>query len=604
MKTRKILSLLLVAAMLCGLMLFSTSASGSYSSVTANYLTMQFGDPNATEYVSPEQDITLALDPNDSNVVIVTYSGIANYYPDTLAFYVTSGKDNIDSFSNDGGVTAQPTELVNGEYTPSSNVNTGFYILTVDTANTGTTNVTRTLTITKKNHGGTVTLQFTVPPIVAPASNTGVMAYLPAPGQFTNEGVTTGGWGEAFTSGGALKAFKNSYSATGVSLGAYGGYAVFDFGSPAKNASGAVVSGIYNDPENEFGVDFIVYGNPFGTNAEPGCIQVGVDNTSGGITWYDIAGSRHYKSDTIWDYEVTYTNPYMSDDALTPAANNLGHQGYSVSYSYNYTTIGGVTGNQVTGTGSVSYNAFHKHSWFPLYCNYFVARYTQTAALAKYGMFTFADYSPYNAGTSTAATVTFRGVKLASIVADNPTTANPWNTVPDTFLFGYADCHTTGTASASQVNPYTTGRSAGGDPIDISWAVNGSGEPVKLDAIRYVRVYTGQQQMNGMSGECSTEVTSIYRATGTGDGANNGTISLWKAYADNATPMNANAVTEVSTGYYSFKSNDTYVYINGERVTDAGSSTGHVLNITAGQYVQIISQSGTRSPFITVLKGV
>lgn len=605
-KTRnlsKVLALVIMLALVIGVLPMGAMATGSYSSVTVNNLTMQFGEPNTTPLVSPEQDITLTAGSN--NTVIVTYNGIANYYPDTLAFYVTGGADSIASFSTNGGVTAQPTEIVNGEFTPTSNVNAGFYILTVNTANTTGSSITRTLTITRKNNGGTVTLNFTIPPVVAPASNTGVMAYLPAGGQFTNEGVTTGGWGDAFTNAGALKAFKNSYSSTGISLGAFGGYAVFDFGSPAKDASGAVTSGIYNDDTNAYGVDFIVYGNSFGTNAEPGCIQVGVDDGAGGITWYAIAGSQHYKSDTVWDYQVTYTNPYMSDDTLTPAANNLGQQGNSVSYSYSYTTIGGVTGSTATGTGSVTYNPFHRHSWFPLNCNYFVARNGQSAALAKVSDLSFVDYTPYNSGTSTAATVTLRGVKLG-----NYNLNGGYSVSADDFLFGYADCHAAGTASAAQVNPYTTGRTSGGDPIDIAWAVNASGEPVDLPAIRYVRVYTGHQQMNGINGEFSTEVTGVYRATGSGSGVVVSTTSASLSITGVTNPELSTTASEIKTYNVTANSNITVSYTSsGNRIfvnendgTGSASSTVTLApNVT--KIIRVIVKDGTTGlPYIGYLK--
>ena len=110
--------------------------------------------------------------------------------------------------------------------------------------------------------------------------------------------------------------------------------------------------------------------------------------------------------------------------------------------------------------------------------------------------------------------------------------------------------------------------------------------------------------MNGAFGELSAEVCGIYQVTGVGNGANNATIELWKDYAYTPTPMNANAVTEVAADTYYLVSNDSYVYVNGVRVTDANTTTGHQIVIAAGQFVQIISQSGTRSPFITVLKGV
>lgn len=626
----RVLALVIMLALVLTILPFGAMATGSYNSIVAKNLTMQFGDPTtANDPVSPEQDISLALDPTDDSVVIVTYSGIANYYPDTLAFFVTNNANLIADFSSNDGVTAQPTlkTLVgydnNGNpvysYDETNDVTTGFYILTVNTVNTGTTNITRTLTITKTN-AEEITLEFTIPPIEDADDEFGVMAYLPAAGQFTNEGVTTGGWGDAFTGSGALKAFKNSYSATGISLGAFGGYAVFDFGSPAKDEDDVVISGIFNDEENEFGVDFIVFGNSLGSNAEPGCIQVGVDNNSGGINWYYIAGSRHYKSDTIWDYEVEYENYFPSDDALTPAANNLGQYSHGSDYTFKYHTIGGVYGAEVTGSGTVNNNPFHRHNWFPLYCNYFVARNGQTAALAKYGMFPFADYSPYQ--NNTAATVTLRGVKLYSLTYIPNNNGNPIiDTRPDTFLFGYADCHKNGnTISGSQVvNPYLTGRTEGGDPIDISWAVDTYGNPVYLPAIRYVRIYTGQQLVNGINGECSTEVTAIYRANVSGTGsavAPSITIgglsiddlsALYEAGVSVSTTSvsrnqqiitvsGASAVIDPLTTSV-VVSGGTNVFMNGDNTNTKYVTLGSTVNT-----IQIISQTAYAEPFITLLR--
>ena len=42
--------------------------------------------------------------------------------------------------------------------------------------------------------------------------------------------------------------------------------------------------------------------------------------------------------------------------------------------------------------------------------------------------------------------------------------------------------------------------------IDLDWAINAAGEPVHLDAIRFVRVQTGVQVDWGISGEMSTEI--------------------------------------------------------------------------------------------------
>lgn len=114
-------------------------------------------------------------------------------------------------------------------------------------------------------------------------SPTRVTEYLPAPGQFINRED----W--------ALNPQKILVGGGGVSLGAFGGYVIFEFDEPIKN-----------DSNNPYGVDLIIYGNAFKGNEEPGGIQVMSESDD---TWYEIAGSEHYEDDTIIDYEVTYTNP-------------------------------------------------------------------------------------------------------------------------------------------------------------------------------------------------------------------------------------------------------------------------------------------------------
>ena len=56
----------------------------------------------------------------------------------------------------------------------------------------------------------------------------------------------------------------------------------------------------------------------------------------------------------------------------------------------------------------------------------------------------------------------------------------------------------------------------------------------------------------------------------------------------------------VPTGTYTIKSSEDYVYINGVKVD---ASSGYSLEVESGVLYQIITQSGTESPYITVLKG-
>ena len=467
-----------------------------------------------------------------------------------------------------------------------------YYVLNVPS-----NNATAKFTVGYKLNGvaqTAVSFSITMQYVSTWTGNSGVCAYLPAPGQFTNEGITTGGWGDAFTNSGTLKSLVDSNSSTGVSLGAFGGYTVFDFGEPTKDANGNVTAGIFNDATNKYGVDFIVYGNAFNNNAEPGCIQVSVD----GNKWYDIAGSLHYASGTIWDYSATYTNPTPADDALSPAANNLGTLA-SVLYSYTYRYTNGVMGTTVNGNGTVGKNNFHNHSWFPLQCNYFTNRNSfGSGGLANLALTSeFAGHTLYNATTSTAATATFSGVKIPFSGGTN-----------DNYLFGYADCHANGSYSATQVNPYTAGRTSGGDPIDISWAVypagskdsnnnDISGQPVNLSSIRYVRVYTGAQAGSALFGETSTEITGVYRATATGTGAATTDLQIWGE--TQLATTNMGTLTVPARTYY-IVSSESNVYVDGVKVD---ASTSYSLPVAANSVHQIITQNGTESPYIVVIKG-
>lgn len=439
----------------------------------------------------------------------------------------------------------------------------------------------------------------------AQVAGQGVAAYLPAPGQFVNEGATGSGWGGPFTKAGAstLKSLVEGYVTTGISLGAFGGYAVLDFGAIERNADDSYKSGgIYNDPNNAYGVDFTLFGNAMYNWAEPGCVQV----SQNGTTWYNIAGSLHYRtpSDTtsgaIWNYSATYTNPVSADDDL--ATGSTGTTGNNVAYTATYKTR--PTSTAETESGSVVFNNWHRHNYFPLYNNYFVSvnGHSKLDGLLPpiSATMNLSSFGAYTAKTSSAAaTLQLNGVKLVS----------PSNSVqPDDYLFGYFDCHPNGLRSGAQVNPYVTGRTgndtSNGDPIDISWAVNPDGTPANLDAIRYVRCYTGVMQMNGAMGESSSELLGSHKAVtkGTGVGSapvvslsgDTGDIGL-----DSSANMTVQEYTELGMDTVSVSvSGATYMFINGVATNTA------TIDLSDGNthLVQIISQSGTASPYIVVLE--
>ena len=459
------------------------------------------------------------------------------------------------------------------------------------------------ITITRTGVSGQCSISVPVP--TAQVAGQGLVAFLPAPGQFVNEGAAGSGWGGPFTAADktTLKNLVEGYVTTGVSLGSFGGYAVLDFGAITRDASGAYVSGgIYNDPNNAYGVDFTLFGNAMSTWAEPGCVQVSQD----GVNWYDIAGSLHYRPETtnkgyaVWDYTAVYEHPEEEENTT----------GVAVPYTSTFKIRPSIEAD--TESGTVAVNNWHRHSYFPLYSNYFVALNGRTSALDgllnPISGLTTTGFGAYQAETSSSrARLTLKGVKLVP-----PKTNNANSTAPDDFLFGYFDCHPNGLRSGAQVNPYTTGRTgndnSNGDPIDISWAVypagrtdtagnDISGNPANLDAIRYVRCYTGVMQMNGIMGESSSELLGSHKATTKGTGAATTDLELWGQKKITTSNM---AVVDVTARPYTIYSSEAHVFVNGSAV-DASGENGYTFSIASGEKVQIITQNGTESPYSVVL---
>lgn len=446
-----------------------------------------------------------------------------------------------------------------GNYVESTTTNYGVVVLPTTSAST--------VTVTGTDNIGSATFNCAQPSGGTTAAGASLYAYLPAPAQFVNEGVTTGGWGDAYDSNGAVKAT----SSTGVSLGFFGGYAVYEFENP-----------IADDPTHPYGADFIVYGNAFWNNSEAGCIQVSKD----GATWYDIAGSMYYTKSTK-GATITYTNPSTSEDAgITAAGTNLGTLA-PVNYTLNGTA------------GTVTTNTFHNHSWFPLNANYFTASGSR-AAMAKLDEFSFVSRTLASNGVTN--TLTFTG----TLLTDYPGTGKT-----DQIGFGYCDVHPNKTLGGTiAYNPYQTFTSSsdydtkvagtsGGDPIDIAWAVNPDGTPANLDSIRYVRIYTGMAQMNGIFGEISTEVCGVAASTGTGAGKATTDLVVRRG-TRTVTTTNNTAVPVTAGNNFKITSSEENVYLNGVKVT---ASAGYSFTVESGKTYQIITQSGTEAPYITVLVG-
>ena len=485
-------------------------------------------------------------------------SATNGYYPFNFSFIV-SDRTAVGSITvSNGGSFAWASDSEDSE---TESTTTTYGLVTLPTTSAST------VTVTSKS-GGTLTISCAQPNGGTSAAGTALYAYLPAPAQFVNEGVTTGGWGDAYDSNGAVKA----NSTTGVSLGFFGGYAVYEFENP-----------IADDPTHPYGADFIVYGNAFWNNSEAGCIQVSKDGT----TWYDIAGSMYYTKSTK-GATITYTNPNPSEDkGITAAASNKGTLA-DVPYA--------LTVNGTTTSGTVTKNTFHNHSWFPLNANYFVDSGTRKE-MAKVDEFSFVSRT-LNSDNITS-TLTFKG----TLLTDYPGTGKT-----DQIGFGYCDVHPNRTlGSTIAYNPYQTFTSSsdyntktegtgGGDPIDIAWAVDSKGAPANLSSVKYVRIYTGMAQMNGIFGEISTEVCGVAACTG----------STTETAATPTITVGTSTVTTTNGGIKSVGllsgtctvnvSGTGYVYINGVATTSATFTP-----TSAGTKVQIIVQNGEAAPYVTWL---
>lgn len=140
-----------------------------------------------------------------------------------------------------------------------------------------------------------------------------VYSFLPAPGQFVNEGYDASDMAEACDY--ALDRLnKQAY----VSLGGFGGTVVVGFDHSIIN------SGDY---------DIAVRGNAFSGSSEPGIVWVMQDSNGNGLPddrWYELAGSEYGKSETISNYSVTYFRP---EEAKSPVRwkDSLGNSG-EISY--------------------------------------------------------------------------------------------------------------------------------------------------------------------------------------------------------------------------------------------------------------------------------
>ena len=570
MKTsKKMLSLLLIAAMLVSVLCMGVSAS-DYAEVS----------------ISEGEPVTISWSGTTGTVVSVDGS---SYIPRQFILWVRNGFTvSVD------GTALTPNSAPSADDT--------------DVAYTINTNATNAITIVASN--GTTTYTITCPHYTAIATGINpvdVNGYLPV-GQFARP--NSFGWGTLYTDNTNVSSssndvkFKTGYVSTGVSLGMAGGYVQFDMGD----------NRIENNANNKYGIDFFVSGNAFKGNPEAAGVQVSND----GVTWYTLAGSRHYMSDTKWNQNISYikiatanttiggksfakAGIYVSTDFAAPSSDNASDVDAAVALA-TWTGIPQLTGSTYPKTYTTDTPA--AAAWWPEY-----------ASNENYG-------NVWNIGNAvngvswlrngTAEVITYTGVTTVEddmVVLNEGATAAPTQAeMTDVYQWGYADVRVNGSQYGTVVNnPYaaapSTDAGAGGDGFDLAWAVDANGNPVQLSSVRYVRVYSAVLFSAGVFGETSAEVCGLYVANGDGSGAATTTPTV-KVGTSTVTTSNMGTVTKKvysATTKVTVTSGAENIYVNGEKVT---SGTEITFSTPSGStnYVQVITQSGTEAPYITMVK--
>ena len=204
---------------------------------------------------------------------------------------------------------------------------------------------------------------------------------------------------------------------------------------------------IMNQPNKR---DFKVLGNGFAGSSEPGIVMVAYDKNKNGKPdedeWYEIAGSEYTNPNTIKNYTITYTKP---DENKTPVKGTIGWQ-----TDIEYIKWSDNQGN----SGYKTKNSYHKQSYYPLWFGSDQLKFTGTLLESNYteknGIWTGKQYA-----------------------------------------YGYVDNAPNNSEDSN---------------IDIDWAVDKNGNPVKLMGIDFIKVYTATNQEAGWLGEISTEVAGAY----------------------------------------------------------------------------------------------
>ena len=589
MKTsKKMLSLLLIAAMLVSVLCMGVSATG-YDEVSIGT-----GEPVTINWTTA------------TTGTVVNVDASTNYIPKSFLLWARNGLT----------VKVGTTELTaNG-------------VGDTDSAYTVYTDATNEITITVLN-GETVAYTITCPHYTTAITGSypsAVNGYLPV-GQFARH--NSFGWGTLFTDNTNKNPdtntpkFLNGYVSTGVSLGMAGGYIQFDMGN----------NPIENNANNPYGIDFIVYGNAFVGNPEAAGVMVSND----GIKWYTLAGSHHYMNGTKWDQKISYVRIEGSEQRALKSTFTAD----GIYYSENYNSpseqtqsainaaISAATWHVVPATGTAT--ALNLSYW-PEWATREVITSSGTTVQEEYygNVWKLGTDSHIPAVASTAnnagvnwdkadkvsttpngaEVITYSGLTLVpddtQVLGSNPTQAQ----MTDVYQWGYADVRVNGSAYGTAINPYASAASVGngGDGFDLSWAVDENGVPVPMSSAKYIRVYSAVLFNAGIFGETSAEVCGLYRTSNTITGGAGTTAAPQTVEIDGeAVNLSGSSVVLKGTNTYYYHTGNiagttvdvtaasgAKVFINGEETTSYDVRT-------SAKAVQILVQSGTAAPYILVI---
>ena len=469
--------------------------------ITVNGTQIRFGDP---AYPMTEPERYMSFEAAGTNAYNAVYAGpTAGFVPDLYSLYLKS--DAALTLTSNSTDIVFRTYDANGNMTEKNSVTgtsgEGYFSTVIYAKAAGSIQVTTAGSTTA------TTINFSAPNDPSAVHNAqlhpeGATAYLPGLTQYANRGD----WGSVSTGGDNLLDPANKikgyygFAANGFSLGSLGGYVQYDFHS----------NPIQNLDTNPYGVDFVVYGNAFNGNPEAAAVQVYAqevltDDGNGNITygpykWYELAGSMYYSDSAVRNATVYYTK---DNAGLHAAVNGVTHsQDPFTTAATWFPTKSGMNHEATSGINNTLTNTY-------------ITEYTDT-------------------------TLKFTGV---TSIPDSDSNAD--------YAFGYADVTPVPSVKdGTPVNPYTpyTSDKVGGDGFDLAWAVDiSTGEPVKVNNAKYVRIYSAVLYNTGIFGETSPEITGIFRTNGTVTAATTATPTV-KVNGQTVTPAVAGEEIPVVTG--------------------------------------------------------